>query len=952
MELPFSRYSTMFLRFIIGLGYAIAAIVIGGLIAGGFFMSSALPTYSGSIAVPGLSSSLTIERDDHGVPHIYAASADDAYFGLGFVHAQDRLFQMDFTRRVGEGRLSEVFGERTLLLDAWSRTIGFHRIAAEMWKKAGPETRRVLTAYANGINAYITGNEGKWGFEFDAVHSQPELWRPEYSLLIGRLMAWEMNFAYWTDAAFGDIALSVDSSVLQGLFPGYPDRGATVLDGADPVTIQRTWHSLYKPTKTVSRDTARPARKTLPATAAPAPSQRVPAPPPARTTGEMQRELKAVFAELRALNSYLSERLGSRSAGGGSNAFVIAPRRSATGGALLENDMHLQLGSPGRWHLAHISGGDLNVAGFCVPGLPAVLSGRNEDISWGVTNSMADESDFFIEKLDSAGRRYQSSRGYQKFVEIFDTIIVRDSLRGRPALRVPITARQTIHGPVISDIHPFRIAHKFYNNEKAGGIPRDTTIFGSRKLPISLTWNGLYALTDELSSIFGLHRARTIEQARASLRAYATPCLNICLADRRGNIAYQYIGRMPRRTGNEERILLPRDGSNPAQSWQGFVTMANLPSATNPPRGYLVSANNPPTRNRTIPFSNQWEPSARADRISQLIELTTRHDTASVKRIAMDITSPYDWDVVLGKLLALYPDPNPVRIEADSSFNWLLDSMQLAWRRDSVRTRGKLSDSAFRLIEVQDSIKLHRPWRDELTPIRQHPLVERALEYLRNWNGAMSKEEVAPAIYSVFLQRLIENTFLDDLGELRYRSYIYVNNVPLRAIARLLDDSANIVWDRATTRGPLRETRDSIIKYSFVEALKILRNSFGHDIKQWQWGKLHSLTYRHMFAQEDKRIAAMVNIESGGAPGSPTTVYQATYHLWDPYELQVGPSMRMIADMKTHSLYAALPTGNSEAVFSDHYSDMLEMFKKGDFLEVSLRDRDPAWRKLELVPAR
>lgn len=936
----------MVLRFIIGLGFVVALLVVGGLILGGAMMSSSIPQYEGTLRVPGVGQTVSIERDDHGVPHIFAASEEDGYYGLGFVHAQDRLFQMEMTRRIGEGRLSEISGEKTLLLDAWSRRIGFKRIAGEMMKKASADTKRMLTAYCRGINAYIKTSNNKWGFEFDAANMQPQEWTPEQCLLIGRLMAWEMNFSYWTDAAFGDIALTLDSSKLPALFPNYPENGATVLEGASPEAIHNTWRTLYQPYKP-PKDTARKAPKVVakPDTGRVFPKGPVVTPPP---IGSRDAGMGDLFAEIRSLNKLMDEVLGPRGIGGGSNAFAIAPKRSASGGALLENDMHLSIGSPSRWHLAHMSAGSTNVAGFCVPGLPAFISGRNETLSWGVTNTMADESDFFIETLDSSGRKYMSGGQPQPFVEIRDTIYVKDSLGGDPR-KFALTIRQTKRGSVMSDIHPFKITNLSHNDPRAGGIPTDTSFLGRRKV-VSLQWNGTYALTDELGSMMRLSRAKSIDEARATLRDYSTPCLNMCFAERSGRIAYQYIGRMPKRNGTEQRILLPRDANNGSQAWSGFITMAALPALTDPPRGYIVSANNPATKNRTFPYSNQWEPAARADRISQMIEMTPRHDTASIKRIALDITSPFDWGVILPRLLAQYPDPRPVRFDPDSSFAWSMDSMKLAWRRDSIHRRGNLSDSAFADIVRADSLKLVRPWRSNIAIVKQHPLVERALEYMRNWNGSMSETEVAPTIHSVFLQRLIENTFLDELGVERYREFIYVNNVPLRTIANLLNDSTNTWWDRVNTRGPVPETRDSIIKLSFVEALRILRSTFGNDMTKWQWGELHSLTYKHVFADADKRIAKLVNIEHGPAMGGPTTVYQATYNMWDPYKMRVGPSMRMIADMKTNSLYAALPTGNSEAIFGDHYKDMLDMFKRGDFVDIPLTERKAGWRKLELVP--
>jgi acyl-homoserine lactone acylase PvdQ len=429
------------------------------------------------------------------------------------------------------------------------------------------------------------------------------------------------------------------------------------------------------------------------------------------------------------------------------------------------------------------------------------------------------------------------------------------------------------------------------------------------------------------------------------------------LADASGNISYQYIGRLPRRAGSDERLFLPRDATNPADDWQGFIYMAQLPTVTNASRGYIVSANNPPMKNRAMPYGLNWEPSSRADRIAELIESGGKLDASGIERIQTDIVSPYDLRRVLPYLLALYPDPHPPMTGADNSSSFLMDSMRLYWKEDSLSHRMSNGDSGLALVRKNDSIwlALHRPPEDTIKPQKLDPFTAQVLDYLRNWDGGMRPEEISPAIYSVFLNRLIYRTYHDALGTERYAEFIYLDNLALESLARIMPDTGNIWWN--SNRGPGSDVqgpgagRDSIIQTSFREALQILALAFGPDIRQWQWGKLHTLTFRHPFDRASKLIAKLVNVEAGPFPGGPTTVLQGAYYLWDPYKMQVGPSMRMIADMKSDELLAVLPTGNSEAVFGDNYSDMLPLYKLGSLVRIPLDGQaKPDWKRVELKP--
>jgi penicillin amidase len=910
------------MRFALGLAYILLLLIVGLWLVGTHFMAATVPVYTGTSKVRSLSGNVTIDRDEYAVPHIHASTEHDAYVGLGYATAQDRLFQMEFFRRIGEGRMSELFGHKTLTIDAWSRTIGFWRIANELWIKASPATRAILTAYTDGINGYIDSRPSSFGFGFDALKLQPQHWRPQECFLMARLMSWEMNFSYFTDAAFSDIALSLDSAHLRSLFPNYPDDGATTIDGIAPRPVL-PFSSLPLARKDTSHLHAAPA----------------PQPKPQRSIG--QRQMPAdVMAILQSVSYELLQFGGIPAPGGGSNSFVVGPGKSLSKSAILENDTHLDLHSPASWYLAHISSDDgLNVAGFSVPGLPIFISGRNESVAWGVTNAMADESDFFIERHDSTHT--------PKFTFIRDSILVKDSLNYNGPSWVPLLIRMTVHGPVVTDLAPFRVAGEFQSSLAIRD--RDTSVFSSDRV-VSLMWNGEYALGDEAGGYIQLAGAKNVQQARSLLKDYATPCLNMCLADRTGTIAYQYAGRMPRRNGSEERVLLTRDGANPNDQWTGFISLPGLPSIVNPPRGYLVSANNPPLRSRPIPFSNNWEPSSRADRLSTLLDTARFIDTNWVRNVTTDVLSPYATQRVMPYLLALYPEASYKAASADSTSIYQLDSMRIYWSEDSLRRHTQVTDSVLRSVLLADSLRIQRmhPERDTVHLRPTDPFTAQVLTYLRNWDGGMRTEEIAPTIYSVFLTQLVRNTYFDELGPAHYSEFVFLNNVPLRALLRILPDSNNLWWDDTRTHGV--EHRDSIIMKSFRESLRILARTFGRDMRLWQWGRLHTLTFDHVFASQGPLLAHLVNVDAGAMPGDPTTVLQGGYSFASPFSMHVGPSMRMIADMQSNELLAILPTGNSEAMFGDHYKDMLDLYKSGRLLHVPLSGSSTAWKRFELVP--
>ena len=363
-----------------------------GLAAAGLWLyaRTSLPKLSGSERVAGISGKVEILRDRHGVPHITARSREDAYFGLGYVHAQDRLWQMHLNRHLGHGRLAELLGPRAVPHDRFLRMLGFTRLAERRLAAMPPETRRLLEAYAAGVNAALANHRGALPPEFLLLRLTPEPWQPADSMVYQSLMALDLGGNWRSELLRLRLSDRLDAEQLAQFFAPYPG------DGGGAVPSQAT---LY-------------------------------------------RELDRNYAIDRLLAAYGQP----ADSVAGSNSWALAGSRTATGKPLLANDPHLRMSAPSLWYLAHLSWPGQDVIGATLPGLPGIVLGHNRRVAWSFTNTGADVQDVFIEKLDERDRtRYVTPEGAVPFETRHEVIKVKGEAD------VEITVRATRHGPVISD---------------------------------------------------------------------------------------------------------------------------------------------------------------------------------------------------------------------------------------------------------------------------------------------------------------------------------------------------------------------------------------------------------------------------------------------------------------------------------------------------------------------
>jgi penicillin amidase len=537
-----------------------------------------------TLKLPGIKASVGVYRDRYGVPHIYAASTEDGYFALGYLHATDRLFQMEMFRRRASGTLAEILGKPLLEDDIFVRQIGIRRSADAVWKSPRLETKlkQEIVAYCAGVNARLHELEGRSLPEpFRSLGITPAPWTPVDALVFPKYMGWDQSGTD-TDVWMGMLVEKLGLAAVEELFP--LDR---------PYEIP-----------TVSDDHIEAAHRIVPATTrAQAFSD------PRDATGRLQPEgyetlpyLPPGFDEaaLELHRRFLSGRFGSRFALG-SNNWAIDGKKSATGKPVLANDPHLGLSLPSIWYAAHVVAPGLNVMGVTFAGFPYVVIGHNHRIAWGLTDMQADAVDYFIEKMDAQ----HPHQYFYKGVWCDTTRGVEEiPVRGEKPVRVEIES--TVHGPLVTN-HGVRLA---------------------------LQWTGLAATLD-IMALAHLNTARNVQEFKEALKDWTVPALNIIYADADGNIAIAPHGALPiRKRGNGR---WPMDGSSGDYDWAGTIPNDQLPFALNPPQHYLASANGRPAA-AGYPYylGWMWDPSYRTRRIHQLLRTHQQITVEQMEQFQMD----------------------------------------------------------------------------------------------------------------------------------------------------------------------------------------------------------------------------------------------------------------------------------------------------------------------------
>ncbi len=548
---------------------ALAVLAVAGAGLAYYLAVQSLPDYNRSYALEGPAGEIEIVRARYAVPHILATEDADAFFGLGFVHAQDRLWQMTLLRRTAQGRLSEIFGPETLDIDILMRALDLYGIAREATLAQTPDTMAALEAYSNGVNGWLRVVQdealGRGAPEFFLFDPAIAPWTPADSIAVMKLMALQLTDKAAREALRARLSLVLPRERLRDILPDAPNRPRLGL----------------------------PEFAELFPDVAPRPVQ---------------------AAELARHPLYP---LAPPGLAGASNAFAAAGRRSGAGAPLLANDPHLGLTAPSIWMLARLDLAEGPVMGGTMPGIPAVLVGRNQALGWGLTSSYLDDQDLYIERLNPENpEEYLTPQGFRPFERRESVITVRG------AEPVSVTLRWTRHGPVIPGEH-FGV----------GAItpPGHVT---------SLAWTALTPQDGSIGAAIELMRAHTIAEAREAARGLIAPSQMLTLADGT-SIALQMAGAAPRRqAGHTSQGRIPAPGWLAVNDWQGMRPFAENPWTVDPPGGIVVNTNNRLT-DAIFPdhLSFDWGDAHRIERASWLLGAREYHSLASFIEIQTDTVS-------------------------------------------------------------------------------------------------------------------------------------------------------------------------------------------------------------------------------------------------------------------------------------------------------------------------
>lgn len=621
------------LRWMAALAVLLVLALVAGLVTAVVLVRRPWPQTSGELEVSGLEGEVRVVRDGAGIPQIYADSMHDLMLAQGFVHAQERFFEMDVRRHATAGRLSELFGEDALESDLVVRTLGWRQVAEQELTMLEPATRSALDAYAEGVNAYLADRApSEMALEYtlldvSGLDYTPQKWSAVDSIAWLKAMAWDLrgNLEEEIGRALATAAVGVDAT--DDLYPAYDAE-------AHPPVVQQGGLLGQEFDQDVSNDGSDLLRR-------PAPGGRA-----------TLDALAAVRGALAAVPAMLGEGDGI-----GSNAWVVAGDRTTTGAPILANDPHLGVSLPGVWmqvglHCRTVSREcPLDVAGFSFSGVPGVVIGHNADISWGFTNLGPDVTDLFVERID--GDTWEQAGRDQPLTRRDETIEVRD---GDP---VEITVRSTAHGPLLSDLATLdeeleavdlsddgladQVDEIARGEEPEGGATGETgETPETPEIGVSLAWTALDP-QPTADALFALNVARDWTTFRAALRDFAVPGQNVVYADRAGHIGYQATGRIPiRRSGNDGRT--PAAGWRADTAWTGrSVPYDALPSVLDPASGIIATANQAVIDPRRYPphLTDDWDQGYRATRINELLAADDALTVEQMAAIQLD-----DWNAI------------------------------------------------------------------------------------------------------------------------------------------------------------------------------------------------------------------------------------------------------------------------------------------------------------------
>ncbi|MFG2285917.1 penicillin acylase family protein [Streptomyces sp. NPDC048595] len=860
----------------------VVLLLVAGIGFGAFWgvstVRASIPQTTGSLKLPGLTNPVDVVRDANGIPQVYADTDEDLFRAQGYVQAQDRFWEMDVRRHMTAGRLSEMFGKSQAKTDSFLRTLGWHHVAQKEYDtKLAPSTKKYLQAYSDGVNAYLKDHEGSaLSLEYAALDFEndykPGKWTPVDSVAWLKAMAWDLR---------GNMQEEIDRSLMTSrfspeqiaqLYPAYPyKRNQPIVDGGsvDPATKQFT-----------------PKRS---ANSAPA----------GTAVGGLQTQLSSLSKTLDEIPALL----GPNGNGIGSNSWVVSGAHTTTGKPLLANDPHLAPQMPSLWYQMGLhcrtTGPKCNydVSGFTFSGMPGVVIGHNQNISWGMTNLGADVTDLYLEKINADGYLYDDRQ--RPFTTRKETIKVAGGESRQ------ITVRSTNNGPIVSD-----------RDDELGNVGKDAPVGNAAPdrgdgYAVSLRWTALDP-GNSMDAVFELNRAKDWSSFRKAAGHFEVPSQNLIYADTKGNIGYQAPGRIPVRGKGDGHFdgTLPAPGWDPAYQWKSYIPQKSLPYEYNPQRGYIVTANQAVVDEK-YPYliTKDWGYGSRSQRINDLIQSKIK-DGGKVSTDDMQ-TFQKDNSSEIARLLT------PYLTKIDIKDAYVRDAQQLLEGWDFTQEPDSAAAAYFNAV-----------WRNTLKLAFGNKM-PKELRVQGQCLNVRPADETGPADENdTYVRECGErdgDTAQPDGGDRWYE-----------VVRTILDDPDNAWWKTEDRPGrPGDKNRDQLLAHAMTDARYELTSKLGKNIDNWSWGRLHQLFLKNQTLGTDGpgMLQGLFNRGPWNLGGGEAAVDATGWNAAGGYKVTWVPSMRMVVNLADldKSRWINL-TGASGHAYDTHYYDQTDKWAKGELL--------------------
>jgi len=764
-----------------------------------YFMSRQ-PQRDGELALDKLQAPVSVRYDERGVPHLKASHEADLYRALGFVHAQDRLFQMEILRRLAKGELAEILGPDLVKTDRLFRTLRLREQADKMVAAMDPESPAVKAqaAYLDGINQFLARKPAP--VEFDLLGIPKRAFTMQDSMAVVGYMAYSFAAAFKTEPVL--------TFVRDRLGPDYV----------------RMFNLEWNPLGVLEP----------------------------RASARAQPDWDAL-SQLAQVSDAVQQRTGV-ALYQGSNAWVISGQRTSSGKPMLAGDPHIDFSVPAVWYEAH-----LNMPGFDLYGhfqalLSTAILGHNTQFGWSVTMFQNDDLDLIVEKPNPRNPGQVWAQGQWVDLETREEFI---TVKG--AKPVKVVLQRSGHGPIVS------IAFQ------------DDLQYATERAPVAMWWAFLETDNPILEAFYRLNRADTLAKVRQAASGIHAPGLNVVWASASGNIGWWAAAKLPiRPAGVKPHFILNGDDSESDKL--GFYRFSDNPQEENPPRGYIMSANQQPRPASGLPVPGHYNLPDRAQALQD--------------RLVIDALQ---WNAINNQSLQL---------STQTGYFW-------------------------RVLE---------PLMADLSDVVRDPLERSVFDSLLQWDGQYSPLNIPPTVFTQFQYELAKAALADELGQVQFKMLLGSSALD-HALPRLAADAQSPWWDNAKTAAV--ETRRDIVRTAWHASIAHLKATLGKSPNDWGWGKAHTLTHVHPLGSQPL-LGKLLNVGPFEAPGGRDVPNNLAYpHGPAPWPVTFGPSTRRIIDFADATQARGInPLGQSGVPFNSHYSDQAAAYMAGGYLQMYLSEAD------------